>query len=176
MEPQIQFQFGLATAASPRYNAAMEDDRQQSADRTAPLSDTALERIQALAKPYFMPGPSIVDEIIAERLAEAARDNEDSSVDSEPSNHSTRRASAPQQLRRAVLKPDLVAQHKREWTQACVNSLRRDLLEFGIEVSDDAIFGAWERYSDSNSAGWLALYGDAETNVRALVKHLDIDH
>ncbi len=69
----------------------------------------------------------------------------------------------------------MVAQHKRERTQVCVNALRRDLLEFGIEASDDAIFGAWERHSESQSAGWLALYSDAEANVRALVKNFDID-
>ncbi len=175
MEPRIQFQFGLAAAAFMRYNAAMDDDGQPSADRTEPMSDAALERIQALARPYVMPGPSIVDEIIAERLDETARYNADRLVDNEPPGRPSGGALTSQRLRRATLKPDLVAQHKRERTQACINTLRRDLLEFGIETSDDAIFGAWERHSDSHSAGWLALYGNAEANVRELVKYFDID-
>ena len=81
---------------------------------------------------------------------------------------------AERPTRIATLKPDVVAQEKREWTKADVEVLRSDLLLFGIEATNDAIFGAWERHSDSHAAGWLSLYGNADDDVRALLQHLDI--
>ena len=151
-----------------------DDDDSENADRSAPLRDAAMERIRLRIAPYLEPGPSIVDDIIAERLAATKRDDAEHAGDPAQSNTLPPQSHMPTPVRKAVLKPDLVAQHKREWTQACVDVLRADLLQFGIEASDDVIFGAWERHSDSHSAGWLSLYGDAEANVRALVKHLNI--
>ena len=151
-----------------------DDDDSENADRSAPLSDAVMERIRARMAPYLEQGPSIVDDIIAERRAEAKRDDAERAGDSAQPSILPPQAHMPTPVRKAVLKPDLVAEHKREWTQACVDVLRADLLQFGIEASDEVIFGAWERHSDSQSAGWLSLYGDAEANVRALVKHFDI--
>ena len=152
-----------------------DDDDNENADRSAPPSDAAMERIRMRMSPYLEPGPSIVDDIIAERLAGAKRDDAERPSGSPHSYNALPRRCLPKPLKKAVLKPDLVAEHKREWTQTCVDVLRADLLQFGIEASDDVIFGAWERHSDSHAAGWLSLYGDAEANVRALVQHFDIE-
>ena len=150
-----------------------DDDDCENADRSASLRDAAMERIRLRMAPYLEQGPSIVDDTIAERLAAAKRDDAERAWHAAQSNNLPPQSHMPTPVRKAILKPDMVAEHKREWTQACVDVLRADLLQFGIEASDDVIFGAWERHSDSHSAGWLSLYGDAEANVRALVKHFD---
>jgi hypothetical protein len=140
-----------------------------------PVGDTALARVQAIAKAFATKGSSIVDEIIAERRAEDTGNNGESTADPVGVRTPMVEALPPKPPRKASLKPDPVAQHKREWTQACVDRLRADLLSFGIEASDEAIFGAWERHSDSYCAGWTSIYDHAEDNVRALVAHFDFD-
>jgi hypothetical protein len=153
----------------------MSPEEPDVADQTLPISDAALKRSQAIAKTYATKSASIVDQIIAERRAEAAGNNGESASEPAGARTPTVKDLPRKPLRRASLKPDPVAEHKREWPQACVETLRANLLSFGIEASDDAIFAAWERHSDSFCAGWISIYDNAEQNVRALVAHFDFD-
>jgi hypothetical protein len=132
----------------------MDVDDQHKAAPPAPFGKDALERISSLVRPISAAHNSTVDALMAELRAEAARTDKPSSSNSEP------------------LAGTISAE--RPTRKADVDVLRADLLLFGVEASDDAIFGAWERHSDSHAAGWLGLYGNPDDNVRALLHHLDV--
>jgi hypothetical protein len=153
------------------YSEQMGIDDQQRAARPAPLEKDALERIRSQLRPILAEHNSTVDALMADLRTEATHWNKPRSSNSEPFGEAF---SDERPIRKATLKPDVVAQDKREWTKGDVNILRADLLFFGVEASDDSIFGAWERHSDSHSAGWLGLYGNADDNVRALLHYLDV--
>ncbi len=57
-----------ALASAPQGDAAAPSEERKRQSREA------LERVQKLMRPYRQPGHSIVDELIAERRAEAARE------------------------------------------------------------------------------------------------------
>jgi hypothetical protein len=149
----------------------MDGDNQHQAGQPAPAAKDALEHRLSQARLIWAKHNAPVDALMADLRAEAQGAATPSGSNSEPL---AGNVFALSPTRTAALKPDLVAQAKRKRTKACVDVLRADLLTFGIEATDDTIFGAWERHSETHSAGWLSLYGNADDNVRALLHHLDL--
>lgn len=149
----------------------MDGDNQHQTGQSPPADKDSLEHSLSRAQLIWAKHSAAVDALMADLRAAAQGAGTPSGSNSEPM---AGNVSALLPTRTATLKPDLVAQAKRKRTKACVDVLRADLLQFGIEATDDTIFGAWERHSDTHSAGWLSLYGNADDNVRALLHQLDV--
>lgn len=78
-------------------------------------------------------------------------------------------------LRIARVLPDEIAERRRAEASDDVAAIVQAFRPDGVLISDDDAYEAWRRFSDTHSAGWLALY-DNPADIRArLLPFLEVE-